>query len=42
MAGIISAVIYVESDVQDPECYENRRGFGNTRLLEACEPNVKP
>lgn len=41
LAGITSAVIYVESCAQEPKCYENRKGFGNTRLLEACKLNMK-
>ena len=41
LAGITSAVIYVKSHVQEPECYENRKAFGNTRLLEVCKLNMK-
>lgn len=41
LAGVTSAVICVESRVQAPERYEIRKGFGNTRMLEACELNMK-
>lgn len=42
LAGTTSAVIDVESRIHEAECYENRKGFGNTRLLEDCKLNMKP